>query len=452
MRDIDSFTALNRFGMGAGPGDKALIGDDPRGFVQAQVRPPVAVPAELAGFSSSAAMIRDYAVARRARDGSIQQVNRSQFALFRDEVLAATALVVATPTPLVERMVRFWSNHFTVSRSRGPIANMIPAYEREAIRPHVFGRFADMLKAVVRHPCMLIYLDNPSSMGPNSVSGAGRIRRQGLETTLNENLAREVLELHTLGVDGGYAQEDVIQFALALTGWSHGGLRRGGDEEIHGGFVFVRRQHEPGPKTILGRLYPEDGEAEVLHILDDLARHPATAHHLATKLVRHFVADDPPDDAVRRIARVYLDHDGDLAAVTRAVAALDAAWADPLAKVKSHQDFVLAVNRAAGNADPRVPDVFRPLRLLGQFPYLAPSPQGWGDRAEDWIGPESVMIRLEWAHQFAARRAGGQDLRRAFEASIGAVARDATRTWVFRAPSQDAGLTMIWTSPEFQRR
>ena len=452
MRDIDSFTALNRFGMGAGPGDAALIGGDPRGFVGAQIVPSAGLPAALAGFAPSATMIADYATARRARDGSLRAVNQRQFEAYRDEVLAAAALAVTTPAPLRERMVRFWANHFTVSRSRGPIANMIPAYVREAIRPHVFGRFADMLKTVVRHPCMLIYLDNPSSIGPRSASGAVRMRQQGLETTLNENLAREVLELHTLGVDGGYSQDDVIQFALALTGWSHGGLRRGGGEEIHGRFVFVPRQHEPGPKTILGRTYPEDGEAEVPRILDDLARHPATAQHLATKLVRHFVADDPPPQAVARIARVYLDSDGDLAEVTRAIAALDAAWADPLAKVKSHQEFVLAVNRAAGNATPQVPDLFRPLRLLGQFPYLAPSPQGWGDRASDWIGPETVMIRLEWAHQFAARRAGGQDLRQAFDATIGPVARDATRTWVFRAPSQDAGLTMIWTSPEFQRR
>lgn len=453
MQDIASFIALNRFGMGAGPGDGPAIGGDPRGWLHAQVRPDLPLPAQLAPFRSSAAILAGVYAARLETPNRMPEAVQ---AAIRDdarpEVLARAAVAVASDQPLVERMVGFWSNHFTASATRRQIAGALPAYEREAIRPHVFGRFADMLKAVTRHPCMIIYLDNAASVGPASPAGQNRLQRNPTATTLNENLAREVLELHTLGVDGGYSQDDVIQFALALTGWSHGGLRRGGAEAVHGRFQFVRRQHQPGPKTVLGRTYDEGGEAEALAILDDLARHPATAHHLATKLVRHFVADDPPAEAVARLARVYLDHDTDLGALTHALIDLDAAWADPLAKVKTHYEFVVAAHRALGPAAPQARNFFTPLRLLAQTPFAAPSPQGWGDRAADWISPEALMLRLEWAHQFAARQPGGLVPRQVLEASIGPVARPVTATWVNRAPSGDAALTLLFGSPEFQRR
>lgn len=453
MQDIASFIAFNRFGMGAGPGDAERPGGDARGWLHAQVRLDRPLPAQLAPFRASAEILAGIFAAR------LEQPNRQgravQQAINRDyvpEVVARASLSVATPEPLVERMVLFWSNHFTASGARRIITGALPAFEREAIRPHVFGRFSDMLKAVTRHPCTIIYLDNAYSIGPDSPAGQNRMRRNATATTLNENLAREVLELHTLGVDGGYAQDDVIQFALALTGWSHGGLRRGGAEEVHGRFQFVRRQHQPGPKTVLGRTYAEAGADEGLAILDDLARHPATARHLATKLARHFIADDPPAAAIEHLARVYLDHDTDLGAVTHALIDLDAAWADPLAKVKSHYEFIIAVHRAIGPAPPRQRDLMQPLRLLAQQPFMAPSPQGWGDRAADWISPEALMLRLEWAHQYAARLPGGLAPRAVLEDSIGAVARQVTATWVNRAPTGADALTLLFGSPEFQRR
>ena len=203
---------------------------------------------------------------------------------------------------------------------------------------------------------------------------------------------------------------------------------------------------------MLGHTYAEAGEGEGVAILADLARHPATARHIATKLVRHFVADDPPAAEVERIAQVFLDSDGDLAEVTRALIDLPAAWADPIAKIKTPYEFILAVHRATGTAQPRPADLNRPLRLMAQLPFSAPSPQGWGDRASDWIGPEAVMLRLEWAHQFATRLPGGTEPRIVMDASIGPVARQVTETWVHRAPSGDAALTMLFGSPEFQRR
>lgn len=455
MRHVDTFTALNRFGLGASPGEAGRVGDDPRGWVAAQIVPEQALPPLLAGFRGSDGILTALNEARLIGDESREVAFAAAMQEdFRQGVLARAAHLISTEAPLIERLVQFWANHFTVSTQRRQIAPMIPAYEREVIRPHVFGRFADMLRAVVRHPVMLMYLDNPRSVGPDSPDGRRRAGREGARAGVNENLAREVLELHTLGVGGGYAQADVIQFAMALTGWSHGGLRRGGDEAVHGGFQFVRRHHQPGDKVVLGRSYPEDGQSETegLAILDDLARHPATARHVATKLARHFIADDPPVALVAVLTRVFQDSDGDLAEVMRALVAMGPAWADPLAKIKSHHDFVVAVHRAGGQGllAPRL--YFGPLRLLAAEPFNAASPAGHGDTAAHWLGPEALMIRVEWARQFAARLPGGLVPRHVMEDSIGAVARTVTQTWVHRAPSGDAGLAMLFASPEFQRR
>lgn len=453
MRNAATFTALNRFGLGAAPGEATRVGDDPRGWLNAQIVPDAVVPPGLAAFRSSDAIITAINLARleggEARAASIPTAMQQDF---RPEVLARAVHMIGTDTPFVERWLQFWSNHFTVSVQRRQIAPAIPAYEREAIRPHLFGRFADMLVAVVRHPVMLTYLDNPFSVGPNSRAGRRRRAAGQGDQTLNENLAREVLELHTLGVNGGYAQDDVRQLALALTGWSHGGYRRGGDEAVHGRFEFVVRHHEPGSKRVLGRWYHADGPEEGATILRDLARHPATARHLASKLLRHFVADAPPTALVAALARVFEDSEGDLAQVARALVAMDPAWSDPLAKVKSHHDFVIAVHRASGQGAPEPRFYFGPLRLLAMETFVAPSPAGWGDTAGHWLGPEALMIRVEWARQFSRRLPGTLIPREVLEDSIGAVARDATRTWVHRAPSPDAALAMIFASPEFQRR
>lgn len=453
MRDVASFVALNRFGLGAAPGDGDRMGGDPRGWVLDQIRPGAPLPRVYRNRQTSFEILRGIYAAQQQgteqRGAAIRAAFRQEF---NPSLVTRARLMIATNTPFVDRMTLFWSNHFTVSSSRRVIAPALPAYERDAISPHVFGRFADLLKSVIRHPCMLIYLDNIGSVGPRSEAGQRRARR-GLTQTLNENLAREILELHTLGVDGGYEQEDVISLARALSGWAFGGMR--GPEAarpVHGGFEFRPQAHDPGPKTILGRVYVENGADEGLAVLDDLARHPATARHIATKLVRHFVADDPPEAAVTPIARVFLDSDGDLAEVSRAVVALDQAWSDPLAKVKSHYEFVIAVHRASGRIRPARQEIFQPLTLLGQFPFSAPSPQGWGDRARDWIAPEALMRRVEWTRQFAAQLPASLIPARFLDDTIGPVAGDAIHDWVRRAPSGDAALAMILASPEFQRR
>ena len=344
-------------------------------------------------------------------------------------------------------MVLFWSNHFTVARSKAIIGPTLGAYEREAIRPHVFGRFEDLLLAVVGHPSMLAYLDNTVSMGPNSRAARRRNR------SLNENLAREILELHTLGVNGGYSQTDVTELARILTGWTHGGMvPKKHRDRVTGDFVFRAVMHEPGPKTLLGRRYEEAGVEEGVRALKALAVHPSTARFLATKLVRHFVADDAPADAIRSLERSYLESGGDLKVVSAALIDLDAVWEAPLPKVKSPYEIVLSTLRGLDITDPKRLHVLLPLRTLGQEPFNAPSPQGWPDEARHWLSPEALLRRIEWFRAVAGRLRSDEAPMAVLDRLLGPVVARTTTTWVSRAPSTDDALALMLSSAEFQRR
>lgn len=453
MRAISSFIALNRFGMGARPGDEETLRGAPRGWLNAQVRRDRPALPVYGRLRSSEQILRAIFEGRRTSpQAQAAAVRRAYRRDFYPSLVTRARLMIASDTPFADRMLLFWSNHFSLSTTRRISGAAIPAFEREVIAPHVFGRFSDMLRAAARHPCMLIYLDNVASMGPNSPLGIRR-RQRGNPGSLNENFARELLELHTLGVDGGYTQDDIVELAKALTGWGHGGIRLGNQEApVHGRFQFFEIAHEPGARRILGQAYPEGGAEQGLAVLDDLARHPSTARHIARKLARHFIADDPPEPAITHIAQVFAETDGDLAAVSRAIIALDAAWADPLAKVKTPYEFVIGVHRAAGRIRARRQEINEPLRVLGQVPFSAPSPQGWSDRAGDWIAPQSLMRRIEWTRRLAATLPSSLAPADFLEAVIGPVASADVRLWVARAPSHDAGLAMIFASPEFQRR
>ncbi len=366
--------------------------------------------------------------------------------------------MIRTDLPFAERMVLFWSNHFTVSKTKWITGPVIPAYEREVIRPHIFGSFSDMLKAAIKHPAMTSYLDNFNSVGPNSSAGQYRIRRKGNKKTLNENLAREILELHTLGVNGGYKQKDVIELAKAITGWSHGGLRfktrakPPDNEAVNGRFEFREHFHEPGQKEILGKFYDQGGVTEGLAALDDLALHPSTARFIATKLVRHFVADHPPKTAIEKITEVFLRSGGNLAKVSETLIDLDEVWAEPLTKVKSPYELVVSTHRAVENINPKRDDILLPLRELGQSPFSAPSPQGWSDLGNNWISPAALMTRIEWLRRYARRIPSIVIPSEVLENTVGAVTSQETRDGIERAPSGDAAIAMLLASPEFQRR
>jgi uncharacterized protein (DUF1800 family) len=438
----DAFIAVNRFGLGARPGELGRAASHPAAWLKQQVAAPAAMPAALAELPSGASRMGDFLRARQRRGAEgVQRLVRESFReTYVQEASARLAVQVASDQPFRERLVAFWANHFTVSVQRPPVLGLAGAFEREAIRPHVTGRFADMLLAVARHPAMLLYLDNGQSIGPNSPVGVRRGRG------LNENLAREILELHTLGVDGGYTQGDVREFAKILTGWT---VARAEDPNA-GRFRFIWDIHEPGGKTLLGRRFGH-GEDEGVEALRLLARHPATARHIATKLARHFVADVPPPHAVERLAGIFRDTDGHLGAVAEALVEQPEAWAVPLAKVRTPYEFVVAALRATEFHGPgRM--VLPALRTLGQPIFGAPSPAGWPDTADQWIGPEAVLRRAEWAMALGLRVAAFRAPDQLFAATIAPVAGRATALAVARAPSAGEAAALVFAAPEFQRR
>ena len=403
--------ALNRFGLGSRPGERRRM-SDPRGWLTAQLDGgPPALAHVPAGTEAINGAIQAFRTSRRADDPQRQQARRRLVDIALAEHRAALTARAMSDRPFVERLVAFWSNHLCVSGSGkvlvGPFAG---SYEREAIRPHVLGRFEDMVLASARHPAMLMYLDNFQSIGPASRAGRWGRRPDGSARGLNENYARELLELHTLGVDGGYTQQDVQALARIFTGWTLEGLgpERGGlarpaaSSTIR--FVFRDVIHEPGGKTVLGVRYDEGGVQEGERAIRALCRHPSTARFVATKLVTHFIADDPPPAAVDRVARAFRASDGDLRATALALVDVPEAWADDARKFRTPQDWLVAVLRAFGTTEvsDAAPMVLRQLRQ----PLWAPaSPKGFGDALQDWADPDSLLRRAELARTIAWRPA-----------------------------------------------
>ncbi|MGY3033436.1 uncharacterized protein (DUF1800 family) [Bradyrhizobium sp. USDA 4354] len=364
---------------------------------------------------------------------------------FRAEALARLQRATLAECGFTERLVVFWSNHFCISASKGELARIwAGAFEREAIRPHVLGRFADMLKAVEQHPAMLFFLDNQQSLGPDS--RAGQNRKRGL----NENLAREIMELHTLGVGGGYTQGDVTSLARIITGWTFAG--RQGQLGIPGSFVFNVNAHQPGPQVLLGKSYEATGLAQGEAALADLARHPSTATFIATKFVRHFVADDPPPALVARLRDVFVKTDGDLKAMATTLVDSDEAWRAPLAKMRSPYDFLVASGRLLARV-PEDPGAYlNNLNLLGQPLWSPPGPNGFPDTNAAWAAPEGIKLRLDIAAQIGARLGNNIDPLDLLEFAAADAASSETRRTIERAESRQQALALLLMSPEMQRR
>ncbi len=472
----DTTTALNRFGLGArfdlSAGTRAAISADPRAYLKAALIPEIAL---LRGDglddtkTNLVAVFEQQQEKKMAREAGAQarsnlataQSNAMQDAkpsamqdaakplpiqrdIFQTEAQARFQKAFNEESGLIERLVWFWSNHFAISVSKGQPA-MITAgcFEREAIRPHVLGKFADMLAAVEQHPTMLFFLDNRDSIGPNSK--AGQRRQKGL----NENLAREIMELHTLGVDGGYSQTDVTNLARIITGWTFPGLNSNMAEP--GVFTFNPNAHEPGSPKVLGKVYAQQGMAQGQAALADLARNPATAKHIAFKFAKHFVADQPPQALVDKLAKNFIDTGGDLAALTATLISDDAAWSTPANKMRSPLEFLIAASRAL-NLPPEKPQpLIRALNELGQPLWKPSGPNGFGDETSTWASPEGLKVRLAYA-ALMAKQSKVANNPSDLAAIILADASQDTKQAIARAESKPQGLALLLMSPEFQRR
>jgi len=364
---------------------------------------------------------------------------------FRAEALARLQRGVIADCGFTERLVAFWSNHFCISANKGGPARMwAGSFEREAIRPHVLGRFADMLKAVEQHPAMLFFLDNQQSLGPDS--RAGKNRNRGL----NENLAREILELHTLGVGGGYSQDDVTSLANVITGWTYAG--RLGQLGAPGTFVFNANAHQPGAQRVMGKAYGASDVTQGEAVLADLARHPSTTKFIAGKFARHFVADDPPPALVARLADVFSKTDGDLKALALALVDSDDAWKAPLAKMRSPYEFLVASGRLLTQIPNDPGRYIGALNTLGQPLWSPAGPNGFADSNAAWAAPEGIKLRLDISAQIASRLADGVDPRDLLELVAADAASVETRKTIERAESRQQALALLLMSPEFQRR
>lgn len=484
----ESSLALNRFGLGGRKGE--AVPQEPRRWLLDQFgrfdpRPPAitalpATPALITMLREARANQREMRDERRQAQAAAADMSPAMlgsdmandmantaparppitpelrpYRQLRDAYGAAAAvrtqLALTTPAPFVERLVHFWANHFAVSIDKIVTLGIAGAFEFEAIRPNVLGKFSDLLLAVERHPAMLLYLDQAQSVGPDSPLGRIAARR-GNRRGLNENLAREILELHTLGVRSGYDQGDVTELARALTGWTVGGLAD--QPRLRGpgpGFWFAAIMHQPGERRVLGRRYDQSGEAQGEAILRDLAVHPATARHIATKLARHFAADDPPPALVARLEAAFLKSGGDLPTVYRALTAAPEPWAAGPTKFRTPWDWTLATLRAVG-AEGLPPFAnANALNQLGQPVWRPGSPAGWDDVAASWAGPDALYRRVEVAERIATRTAP-LDARKLAEELFPGALSEPTRKALAGAESPAQALALLLASSEMMRR
>ncbi len=451
-----SAIALNRFGLGARPADAAPA--DPQRWLLSQLDIYDALPAPWRPLPRTHALLDVWLAQQRAvrqapqaeRSGIRETYLRRSREEYVSGVGARAASALQTSTPFVERLVHFWSNHFAVSVDKLLVIGMAGAFEADAIRPNVLGRFEDMLLAVVRNPTMLLYLDQAQSIGPNSLAGQRAQDRGQRVRGLNENLAREIMELHTLGVRSGYTQADVTEFARALTGWTLPADDAAGGAA--GTFRFVNALHEPGARTVLGRSYAEGGEQQARAILRDLVSAPATAQHIARKLARHFVADDPPASLVQRLADTFSLTGGDLASVYRELVGAREAWNPALAKFKSPWEWAVSSLRALGREELQPAQAINLMNQLGQPIWRPGSPAGYDDLAGTWAAPDALLRRAEAAQRLAMQTGNATDARHLAPRVLPGSLSGATAGAIGRAESGVTALALLLVSPEFLRR
>jgi uncharacterized protein (DUF1800 family) len=460
-KDMMAAIAATRFGLGARPGEIDAARSDPRGFLTAQIRPQGAdQPRAGEGSAQRLAEVSAYQMEKRdakaaqkemggdAKAAPVKDLQKELRRQAGEDFLARARLGANTDAAFRERWALFWANHFTVSSTSLAVTSVVGPFEQEAIRPHVFGRFEDLLVASSTHPAMLLYLDQAQSTGPNSKASQYR-RKTGNKTGgLNENLAREILELHTVGIGAGYGQADVTEFARAMTGFSVGRPR---DPSPHQ-FLFRDNAHEPGARTVMGKTYPPGRQTQALAVMRDLAASPHTARHVSTKLAAHFVSDTPQPALVAKLQKTFLDSGGRLDEMARTLVTAPEAWDPAPAKFKTPYEFAISTWRAAGIEPQAINKLAPVLTGLGQKPFSPPSPKGWADDAETWCAPDALIKRLRFSEGFAALAADRLDPDTFAQSALGARLTPPVAKAVARAETRREAMALLLMSPEFQRR
>jgi uncharacterized protein (DUF1800 family) len=439
--------AVNRFGYGCTNDELQLASKDVKAWCANQLEP-IAFSKGLPSSSEVLVAAHEYRRAKKQAKQSGQALDnkiKKQSRTFHQQLVTDTIYsAVKTEYGVSFRLFDFLSNHFSVSAQGRLMVGLAPTLEREAIAPNLLGNFEDLLLAVVRHPAMLVYLNNEQSFGHNSKLGK-RKKSKGL----NENLAREILELHTLGVDGGYTQSDVIALAKALTGWS---VARAKNKQ-QSGFQFRAQGHEPGSQTLLGKQYPAKGKQQAQDMLRDLARNPKTASYVCQKLLFHFVGEDIDKLALNNMTKAWAATNGNIKQVMLAMFNTDSVWQlQHPQKFKTPRDFVISAARLL-DVDGKQLKKFSLSALInmGQKPLAAGSPAGYNDDNESWLTPSALMVRADWAMMVASRykRANTESL---MQGKLAGSISDKTYLSVVRAESREQGLALLLMSPEFQWR
>ncbi len=453
--------AHHRFGYG--PRANAPLGGDPRQLLRAQLDNFDPMPTPLKSFSSSARAVEEYFEHRRKlgqlrgmqdAEEKTRLARRARGDVRAQQVAARAEVAARSDTPFAERLVHFWTNHFAVSAANNKVRDLTASHEFERIRPRIMGSFADLLESAALTPAMLVYLDQFNAFGPASVAMQRRVARGRAKggSQVNENLAREILELHTLGVNGGYDQADIIELAKALTGWSIKTNSNPRGAQLFGdGSAFFAVRHEPGARQVMGRRYSADGADQARRILRDLATHPATAKHIATKLARHFTADMPAPSLIAILEQAFLTSGGDLPTVYQALIGARESWVSRPRKFRTPWEWLIAIHRGTGATIPARRQFTNLLRDFGQPAWEPPSPAGFDDIASAWAGPDALMRRVNAANAYS-NRAGNMDARALAQQWFPHSLSNATSTAIARAESPQQGIALLLVSPEMMRR
>ncbi|WP_144208024.1 DUF1800 domain-containing protein [Shewanella donghaensis] len=477
IAQINAVIAVNRFGLGAKPNELTLAEKDPQAFLINQLVIPEFLPTQ---YSSDSIMqlLADYQSQKQrdrkavntstvgkniptetanslsidtshanggAPDNDMAEPrkpkNKPPFRTpFIELTTSSLQSAIDSPNSLSWRLLQFFSNHFSVT-AQGPfMTGLAPTLEREAIAPNLLGSFEDMLLAVTAHPAMIKYLNNEKSFGANS-----RLGKRG--KGLNENLAREILELHSLGVNSGYSQTDVIELAKGISGWSIANPKR--DKQT--GFLFRSNGHESGTRKLLNKQYPQSGIEQGQAMLVDIARHPQTAKHLCYKLAKHFIADEPSASLQNQLVKTWIRSNGNIKQVMITMISSTEAWQPLPKKFKTPTEFVISAYRAFDISVPKGRKFIQLLTELGQQPFNANSPAGFSDDEQDWNGANALMTKINWSVRLAKRQ------RKKMAADLivntfGQTMTESSYKTITRAESRDQALALLLLSPEFLRR